>query len=529
MNIYFFFGLQSHTLICHEMAKYLYTNYDLINFSGTIAVKGGGNYNYLLKQKDIAYQYIDIIDKIEKDALSYDVSRDQIVEWEKRIDCPLWHLAVADRNIGHAFVKGGLQPRTKMMESSDHENIQKFVCKYLDFFNNRFDVFRPDAVFFIAFASMPALAIAKICQFKKIPFYVLRTTRIKDRYYLSKNDATERFTVIEEEYNRFIRQNNTILDLPAELASYLSSFNTDSPEKPAPMITYLKSLNKIRKRNILKILLSHVIFFIKVIYAKININIDVKDLRYKYPLSVWWLSFRKEFKIRFFNGKAFDKNSCLDEKYIFFPLHMNPEASTMILAPNFVDQLVVIDALAKNIPLYHKLYVKEHVGMIGSRPSHFYKKIKEYPNVRLLSPHEDNFQLIRNADLVAVITGTAGWEALLMRKPVITFGENFYSRLGISEPCSDFNELGKLIKKIIFNFNFEDENEKNEWLKKFLLILYRNSFPLENSILWGRTIPIEKLNEKEIKGAHILARNLYKSVISSNDNDTKSTSQTELN
>ena len=37
--------------------------------------------------------------------------------------------------------------------------------------------------------------------------------------------------------------------------------------------------------------------------------------------------------------------------------------------------------------------------------------------------------MIRNADAVAVITGTMGWEAALLDKPAVTFGDVFFNVL----------------------------------------------------------------------------------------------------
>ena len=117
------------------------------------------------------------------------------------------------------------------------------------------------------------------------------------------------------------------------------------------------------------------------------------------------------------------------EKYVLYPIHFQPEASTLVQAPMYLDQVVLLGDIAKSLPIGHRLYVKEHVSNRGRRPIGFYEAIRAIPAVRLLSPNEDVWSLIRNASAIAVITGTMGWEGLLFSKPVITFGEVFYNQV----------------------------------------------------------------------------------------------------
>ena len=62
-----------------------------------------------------------------------------------------------------------------------------------------------------------------------------------------------------------------------------------------------------------------------------------------------------------------------------------------------------------------------------NRPRGFYEALRSIPQVRLLSPNESTHQLVMNSALVCTITGTIGWEALLLKKPVIAFGNVFYN------------------------------------------------------------------------------------------------------
>lgn len=115
------------------------------------------------------------------------------------------------------------------------------------------------------------------------------------------------------------------------------------------------------------------------------------------------------------------------EPYVLFPIHFQPEASTLVQAPHYLDQEALIEDISKSLPVGHRLYVKEHLSNRGRRALGFYRRIKETFGVRVLGPDVDTWSLIQNAAAVAVITGTMGWESILLKRPVITFGDVFFN------------------------------------------------------------------------------------------------------
>src|SRR5262249_50735166 len=142
------------------------------------------------------------------------------------------------------------------------------------------------------------------------------------------------------------------------------------------------------------------------------------------------------------------------EKYVLYPLHFQPEATTLVMAPYFLNQLALIEDLSKSLPAGFRLYVKEHVVSRGRWPLSFYEAIRRGPGARLLGPGEDTTALIRYAAAVAVITGTMGWEGILHDKPVITFGHVFYNRYPLVHRAGDLpkHEWPGLLRKAIFEY-----------------------------------------------------------------------------
>ena len=75
--------------------------------------------------------------------------------------------------------------------------------------------------------------------------------------------------------------------------------------------------------------------------------------------------------------------------------------------------------------------------MLGRRPRKYYEHLKKLCNVVLVPPSMDNFTVIRNAKLIFTITGTAGMEGLLLRKPVITLESVIYNKCTLVTQASN--------------------------------------------------------------------------------------------
>jgi len=505
VRIYFHFNLQRQSLLVHEVARHLQTTRGWRDFAGIVVVKEGRHYDFLRQQRDVAYQYLDSVEEIEETALDHRVSAVDLETWEKRLDRPLWHLVVADRNIGRMYVKGGRILHTDFGKVATQDNIGRLLCAYLDFYKERLEAFRPDAVFFTSCAAMHSLALVEVCQWMGIPFFTLRHTRVLDRYTVTHNDATERFRAVERRLEELLAEPEQARPSEAALR-YYESFQEGLPESPGYMLTLNQAQRKMRRKSPFRFWGGIGYRLAQAAARWVRCQDPARrDLRFSSPLEEWWLETQRIMGVRYPRTPGAEPSRIGEERYVYYPLHLNPEASTMILAPNFVDQLSVIEALAKNLPFTHKLYVKEHPSMLGRRPRGFYTAIKKYPNVRLLSSAENSLRLTRNADLVAVITGTAGWEGILMGKPVITFGQAFYTPLGFSERCSDLSKLGLQIRRLIFE---PKESADRERVMLFLTALFERSFPLSTYIVWRELLQPGELSDEDLETAGTIADQL---------------------
>ena len=169
-------------------------------------------------------------------------------------------------------------------------------------------------------------------------------------------------------------------------------------------------------------------------YLKLPIKRFIKSFNKKYtnPYSyIYYQSHKRitdpiKFYFRYQKAKKYYHQADYSKKYIYYPLHYQPEASTIVCAAKYEKQLYFIDSWAKSIPADTVLYVKEHYAILGHRDLQFYKELRHYPNVVLIDPYESPRKLIEKAYAVTTLTGTAGWEAMLLRKPVFIGGNIFF-------------------------------------------------------------------------------------------------------
>lgn len=161
-----------------------------------------------------------------------------------------------------------------------------------------------------------------------------------------------------------------------------------------------------------------------------------------------------------------------EEPFVFFPLQMEPECSTLVFAPFHANQLNVIECLSKSLPIDHLLYVKEHPVMVGRRPVSQYRAIHSLPNVRLIRAGESSHELIQQARAVVTITSSVGWEALIHGKPVIVLGNVWYGDCDLVHRLKALADLPGALRRAIFASEPDEE-----LLLKFAAASFEGTYP----------------------------------------------------
>ena len=157
-----------------------------------------------------------------------------------------------------------------------------------------------------------------------------------------------------------------------------------------------------------------------------------------------------------------------DTKFFYFPLASEPEARILASAPYHSNQIVLIENIAKSIPIDSLLYVKEHPlqKIKYWRNIEDYKKIIALPNVKLVHPDAKSEDLLLKCQGVITISGGTGFEALFHKKPVFLFADEFYDVLSSVTKIDSISKLPKYIHEGLKNFKF-DNNEFNIFMESF--------------------------------------------------------------
>lgn len=142
---------------------------------------------------------------------------------------------------------------------------------------------------------------------------------------------------------------------------------------------------------------------------------------------------------RYQQRKAFDK--CRESResvvdiddlgcFVYFPLHLEPEENVHVAGGDYTNQLDAVSALHGILPPGWSLVIKENPKQtFQHRGSAFSRRLQGMRNLRFVHKDMPTGSLIRASQLVATITGTAGYEALLAGRPCVFFGSAWYEIL----------------------------------------------------------------------------------------------------
>ncbi|MDF7825517.1 hypothetical protein P4B35_15940 [Pontiellaceae bacterium B12227] len=159
----------------------------------------------------------------------------------------------------------------------------------------------------------------------------------------------------------------------------------------------------------------------------------------------------------------------LNQKFIYFGLHVQPELTTNALGGRYVNQFLAIQLIARCLPDDVMLYVKEHPNMLKTRdPSgrfrEFYSMITDLKNVKLVSTEINTFDLINRSLAVATITGTLGWEAAFLGKPALIFGNAFFKFFPSVFAIYTVDDMKTALQRI-FNWDMSAEDCRKHALR----------------------------------------------------------------
>ena len=162
------------------------------------------------------------------------------------------------------------------------------------------------------------------------------------------------------------------------------------------------------------------------------------------------------------------------DRYFYMPLHLTPESTTSVKAPDYIEEIENVKNYAKCLRSNEFLYVKEHPMMIGERPLKFYRELHRIPNVKVIDPmlvSEANTELIKNAIGVITITGTSSFEAAILKKPSVVHGPVYFELMRSVQRRDDFSSNGDVLNWMRdFEFNHRCELDLIQYVASVMFV-----------------------------------------------------------
>jgi hypothetical protein len=197
-----------------------------------------------------------------------------------------------------------------------------------------------------------------------------------------------------------------------------------------------------------------------------------------------------------------------DKQYVLYALHTQPESSIDVAGSYFSDQIALVTFIARSLPVSHELYVKVHPADMDGKTLAFYRTIARIPGVRLIDYAVDSRRLIAGCDIVFTLTGTIGYEAALLGKPVITFANNFFNRLPRVHRCEAPAKLRELIATVLSNVASPNDDDR---IVEVLADLRSNAFEGEVNRNYG--VDNAPLSAEDLANLRVAYETLYRTLV----------------
>lgn len=394
MKAYCFFSVHEQTF--HRICARL-RDYGVTEFSGFL---WGRNQLDAIEHRDVAYESLVVF------------TRDLLPQSNDGRPPDLAWLARRERELG-VSIQRMLAAERHLLAGRSFDQIMRMAEVALREIAAAYDRIRPDFVFSEAVSCFHSYVHYVLARERGIPFWCIGHGRLRGRLAIYSS-ASQRWDHVDHLYAE-IRARGMTPDERDAAESYLAEGRTKPIEQRGNEVREKTGIDaaEIQRFGV----------------ATRHYLADPGDPTATAPWRALTQRLRRMARVRMVEARGLFESPVRGEDYILYPIHFQPEASTLVQAPMYLDQLALIQDIAKCLPVGFRLYVKEHAINRGRRPLAFYEAIRAIPAARLLGPDEDTWSLVQDARAIAVITGTMGWEGLMFEKPVITFGDVYFNVL----------------------------------------------------------------------------------------------------
>jgi len=182
----------------------------------------------------------------------------------------------------------------------------------------------------------------------------------------------------------------------------------------------------------------------------------------------------------------------LKEEYFYYSLHMDLDAD--ILEP-FTSQVGLVQSISRCLPIGVKLYIKPHPAHLGVdvRLSDLYH-LSKLPNVRIIHPLVSPIKLMNECISVITLNSTTGFEALILNRPLISLGHDFYCHPIFCYLVRDWGELPSVISQV---YKERKPKASEEVIKIFAKYIYKNTIFTQGAIYYAED-PLTKEDGEKV-------------------------------
>lgn len=134
-------------------------------------------------------------------------------------------------------------------------------------------------------------------------------------------------------------------------------------------------------------------------------------------------------------------------EYLFYPIHLEPEATIEYFSFFFNDQIMMIGRIAHSLKTNQKLIIKEHPQQRGLLMTKRFRELKKkYSNLVFLPSTVSTYDIYPHIRCLVTLSGTAGFESWICKRPVIVFGEVYYRDFPNIIKCDSYKQLYDIIR-----------------------------------------------------------------------------------
>jgi hypothetical protein len=159
---------------------------------------------------------------------------------------------------------------------------------------------------------------------------------------------------------------------------------------------------------------------------------------------------------------------------VYLPLHYPRDSQLTLRGKPFLNQFNLVNVLSTYLPYPYVLIVKEHPNARGYFSAREIKAISKLPNVKIIHPNTNSHTIIPKAKAIVVINSSVGFESILHKKPVISFGRSFYRGQGLTIDVDSLYDIETAFEKME-NFEIYESDILN-----FLWRIKQYSYPISS-------------------------------------------------